>query len=32
MSELGIIALFLAGIAVGVSITVVAFNNTGRKK
>ena len=32
MSELGIIALFLAGIAVGVSIAVVAFVNLGRKK
>ena len=32
MSELGIIAVFLAGIAVGVSIAVVAFVNLGRKK
>ena len=32
MSGLGIIAVFLAGIAVGMSIAVVAFVNLGRKK
>ena len=32
MSGLGIIALFLAGIAIGLSIAVVAFVNIGRKK
>ena len=32
MNGLGIIAVFLAGVAVGISIAVVAFVNTGRKK
>ena len=32
MSGLDIIAVFLAGIAIGLSIAVVALGNTGRKK
>ena len=32
MSGLGIIAVFLAGISIGISIAVVAFVNLGRKK
>ena len=32
MSGLGIIAVFLAGIAIGISIAVVAFVNLGRNK
>ena len=32
MSGLGIIALFLAGVAVGISIAVIAIINTGGKK
>lgn len=32
MNGLGVIAVFLAGIAIGISIAVVAFVNTGRKK
>ena len=32
MSGLGIIAVFLAGISIGMSIAVVAINNIGRKK
>ena len=32
MSGLGIIAVFLAGIAIGISIAVVAINNAGGKK
>ena len=32
MSGFGIIAVFLAGIAIGLSIAVVAINNVGGKK
>lgn len=32
MNGLGIIAVFLAGIAIGISIAVVAFVNAGGKK
>lgn len=32
MSRLGIIAVLLAGIAIGMSIAVIAFVNIGRKK
>ena len=32
MNGLAVIALFMAGVAVGISIAVVAFVNLGRKK
>lgn len=32
MNGVGIIALFMSGVAVGITIAVVAFVNLGRKK
>ena len=32
MNGLAVIALFMAGVAVGISIAVIAIINTGRKK